>query len=43
MQQRERTRLLHMLEAAEKAVEFSAKRTCQDLFANEEFSVFNFF
>ena len=36
---RERTRLLHMLEATEKALTFSANRTRQDLYTNEEFSL----
>ena len=39
MQPRERTRLLHMLEAAEKAIAFSAHRTRKDLITNEEFSL----
>ncbi|GJM41464.1 MAG: hypothetical protein DHS20C20_17460 [Ardenticatenaceae bacterium] len=39
MQPRERTRLLHMLEAAEKAIAFSAHRTRKDLIANEEYSL----
>lgn len=39
MQERERTRLLHMLEAAEKALAFSANRSRQDLYTNEEYSL----
>ncbi len=39
MQQRERIRLLHMLEAAEKAVAFAANRSRQDIYTNEEFSL----
>ncbi|MBK7897470.1 MAG: DUF86 domain-containing protein [Anaerolineaceae bacterium] len=39
MTPRERTRLLHMLEAAEKAVAFSKGRSRRDIYANEEFSL----
>lgn len=39
MTPRERTRLLHMLEAAEKAVAFSQGRGRQDIYTNEEFSL----
>lgn len=39
MPPRERTRLLHMLEAAEKAIAFSAGRSRQDIYTNEEFSL----
>ena len=39
MTPRERTRLIHMLEAAEKAIAFCAHRTRQDLYTNEEFSL----
>ncbi len=39
MPQREQIRLLHMLEAAEKAIAFSTDRSRQDLYRNEEFSL----